>query len=256
VTPSRVPQSTPVHDLVTLKVELREARTALEKLAGFEEMFGEFCRPLVQAVQQFDSGMWEPEGTVMAVVVANADLARIQLSALQGQVLPKYQDPLAKLLRTNLRTGSRALYELLGVVAAREDMTGEPFYVISTSGCARTMAECQGQIDERRHELNADVTRLTATIEEVESEQGRQRAHEIALAQTGATKAFAAKVKGSFRWLFEGTLRKVILWTLGLLATFLAGSLLGPKAASWLRGTPTVRDTTSITSPPAHPPTH
>src|SRR5258705_2252264 len=92
------------HDLVTLKVQLREAKAVLGKLGDFEKLFDQFCQPLRKAVEQLHGGRWQPGGTLVNVVVLEADGLRLQLSEMEGLVLPRYRDPLAKLLRTSLRT--------------------------------------------------------------------------------------------------------------------------------------------------------
>jgi hypothetical protein len=248
-----VPSNQPPYDLVALKVALREANTALDKLVYFEKLFDQFCEPLRQAVEQFHGDRWAPEGTVVNAVVLKADAMRLELAEMQEQLLPRHRDPLAKLLRTSLRTDSRALRELLGEVAAVD--FGDALYLISIPGCERTIAEARSVIAERRHELNADVRRLTATIEEVSSEQGTQRAHELALAQTHASAAVKAQVKKGLWWLFGGGIRTAILWGLSLLLTALAVFAFGPKAKAWFDRSATARDSTSVQPPATRPPT-
>src|SRR6266702_364141 len=107
--------------VANLRVQIRIAEQALEELTDFERRWARFERVLGATLNGCERGRLSLWGPKLADGLASADDARLDLASRQPALFPDCRDPLAKFLRTGVRTFSPALWDLIGETYVDED---------------------------------------------------------------------------------------------------------------------------------------
>jgi predicted nucleotide-binding protein len=163
-------------DLANLRVQLRLAENLVAALDDFEREWDRFVggmHGIIKACDEEGVSLWDPG---FDEVLRKAEAIRLDLASRQQTVMPEFRDPLAKFLRTSVRTYSDALWTLIGVSARDSDGTlmlplagdGEPLYQVSPQHFEINADEARGEIARRRRILNEDVNKLTIMLEEAQ----------------------------------------------------------------------------------------
>ena len=146
---------------------------------------------IIKACEDDGVSLWDPG---LGELLRKADAIRLDLASRQQIVLPEFRDPLAKFLRTSVRTYSDALWTLIGVSARDSDGTvmlpladdEEPLCQVSLRHFEINADEARGEIARRRRILNEDVSRLKIMLEE--AERAQDEAHKVELENVQAAK--------------------------------------------------------------------
>src|SRR2546428_10422885 len=215
------------YNLANLRVQLRLAEnvvTALDEVEREWDRFATGMHAMVKACEEGGLSLWDPG---FEVALRKGETIRLDLAGRQQIVLPEFRDPLAKFLRTSLRTYSDALWSLIGLttmvsggtmmVPTEED--GEPIYQVSLRTFEINADEAHSEIVRRRRILNEDVSKLKIMLEEAQKAQDEAHKLELEniqaakLTQLDAEKAQAVKLMPLI-WarLKESRVGKIVWW--------------------------------------------
>ena len=187
-------------------------------------------RETIKLCEEEHLSLWDPR---LDELLRKVESIRFDLASRQQTVLPDYRDPLAKILRTSVRTHSDALWSLIGLSRTDADGTvmvpieedGELVYQVSPKNFEINVDEARGEIARRRRSLNDDITTFKIMIEE--SERAHAQAYQLELQGGHSVKVMPliwARLKASpvgkvVWWLGEEPLKKL------LVALFAAGAV-------------------------------
>ncbi len=221
-------------ELANLRVQLRLVEHVLEELDEFDKLWDRFVlglRKIIKPSEEKGLPLSDPQ---LDDVLREVDAIRLDLASRQHIAVPDYRDPLAKFLRTGIRTFSNELWSLIGESFTQKDGTllvpideeGESIYKVSLKNFEINVAEAGAEIARRRRVLKEDVRKLTIMLEE--AERAHAEAHRLELERVQAT-ALSHQAWTKFRestlgkivwWLGEEPLRK---WLLGVLGVIVLG---------------------------------
>jgi len=167
------------YNLANLRVQLRLAENVVTALDEFEREWDRFAtgmHAMVKACEEGGLSLWDPG---FEVALRKGETIRLDLAGRQQIVLPEFRDPLAKFLRTSLRTYSDALWSLIGLttmvsggtmmVPTEED--GEPIYQVSLRTFEINADEAHSEIVRRRRILNENIQAAKLTQLDAEKAQ-------------------------------------------------------------------------------------
>ncbi len=217
--------------VANLRVQIRIAEQALEELTDFERRWARFERVLGATLSASEKGRLSLWGPKLADGLESADDARLDLASRQPALFPDCRDPLAKFLRTGVRTFSPALWDLIGetyvdedgnVVLVPIDDDGNEIYEVSVRRFEINALEARAEIARHRHELEAQIRKQRTMLEEAERAVANEHARQMEkLRATSLTGLALAKLRESWLgkvvwWFVEEPLRN-LLWA-GVLA--------------------------------------
>jgi len=211
--------------LANLRVQLRLAEDVISALDDFERQWDKFVMMMGEIIRlcgEEHLTFWDPQ---LDELLKKVEAIRLDLASRQELVLPEFRDPLAKFIRTSVRSYSGDLWTLIGVFARDSDGTvvvpigddGEPTYEVSQRNFEINTDEARAEVVRRRRILTEDVRKLKVMIEEAERVWAEE--HELELEKVHATKVvpllwsrFKGSTVGRIVWWFgEEPLRKVLL---------------------------------------------
>jgi hypothetical protein len=217
---------------------LRETEHLLAALDEAETLWDEFIQTLgrvVAARADDDTPFWNPSGTEALKRVENL---RIDLASRQQELFPAYRDPLAKFLRTTVRTFSPALWELLGrfiydggQMLLPLGIDDETVYKVDLSRFEINAGEARGEIARRRRELQATHRQQNALLDETQRAYDEEHSRALALERARGGHfwtSFRAKLKRLLWWFVEVPIRN-LLWLIALIIVFAAV----PSSRQW-----------------------
>src|SRR6266550_963741 len=217
--------------VANLRVQIRISEQVLEGLTDFERRWDRFVLVLGATLDACEKGRLSFWGPKLADGLEAADDARLDLASRQPALFPDCRDPLAKFLRTGVRTFSPALWDLIGETYVDEDGNdvlvpvdddGNEIYEVNVRRFEINALEAKAEIARHRHEVEAQIRKQRTMLEEAERAVANEHARQIEkLRATSLTGLALAKLKGSWLgkvvwWFVEEPLRN-LLWG-GILA--------------------------------------
>jgi len=216
-----------------LRIQLRLAENLVSGLDEFEREWNKFVEAMKEIITRCEQEDLYLYHLQLDRLLRDVEAIRLDLASRQHIVLPDYRDPLAKFVRTSVRTPSDALWSLIGLsqiladgrVIVPMDDEGHQVYNVSLKNFEINVDEARGEIGRRRRTLNEEVSRLKIMIEE--SERAQAEAHQLELRSVRSVKVMPliwARFKESpvgnvVWWLGEDPLKKL------LVALFAAGAV-------------------------------
>jgi hypothetical protein len=217
--------------VANLRVQIRIAEQVLEGLIDFARRWDRFVLVLRATLDACEKGRLSIWGPKLADGLESADDARLDLASRQPALFPDCRDPLAKFLRTGVRTFSPALWELIGETYVDEDGNdvlvpvdddGNEIYEVNVRRFEINALEAKAEIARHRHEVEAQIRKQRTMLEEAERAVANEHARQMEkLRATSLTGLALAKLRGSWLgkvvwWFVEEPLRN-LLWA-GVLA--------------------------------------
>lgn len=184
-------------------------------------------RATLDACEKGRLSLWGPR---LADGLESADDARLDLASRQPTLFPDCRDPLAKFLRTSVRTFSPALWDLIGdtyvddngKVLVPIDDNEEPVYDVSLKRFEMNAQEARAEIARHRHDVEAQIRKQRTMLEEAERAVADQRSHELEKLRAAsltrlAWHRFKLSPLGKVIWWFVEEPLRNLLWA-GVLA--------------------------------------
>jgi hypothetical protein len=198
-----------------LRIQLRLAENLVAGLSEFEGEWNKFVDAMHQIIKVCEEGHVAPwDREELDELLKKVEAIRLDLASRQHIVLPEFRDPVAKFLRTSVRTYSDALWSLIGEVVTQRDGTilvpieddGELIYNVSLKNFEINVGEARAEIARRRRVLNDEVNKLSIVLEE--AQRAQDEAHKLDLEKIQAVKLIPlvwARLK-------ESTIGKIVWW--------------------------------------------